>query len=179
MSGPIISPTRPRRRREDVVRQLLAAGVVDRVALVGCRGYYRRSVEENQRGVYDDAIFLITPETFAAFNANVDPSIFRTHIATLRKGLWKYKLGTHGLNKPAAQRYTALVQAEKVTVDRDGEKSETGWFGINIHRGGVNGTSSLGCQTIVPDQWPAFIAMVKSELTRHGQKVLPYLLVDT
>ena len=161
------------------MRQLLAAGVTDNVALVGCRGYYRLTAAENQRGVYDDAIFLLTPETFAAFNANVDPSIFRTHIATLRKGLWRYKVGIHGLSKPPVQRYTALVQAGEVTVERDGEKPETGWFGINIHRGGVTGTSSLGCQTIVPDQWPAFIELVRSELARHGQKVVPYLVVDT
>lgn len=179
MSSPIISPTRPRRKREEVIRQLNDAGVFAAVALVGCRGYYRRTAEENQRGVYDDAIFLISQETFAAFNANVDPSIFRTHIATLKKGLWNYKIGIHGLSKPKDQQYTALVQADEVTVERDGEKPETGWFGINIHRGGVNGTSSLGCQTIVPDQWPAFIELVKSELARHGQKTIPYLLVDT
>lgn len=179
MSGPMISETRPRRRREEVVRQLKAVGVSDSVALVGCRGYYRRTAEENERGVYDDAIFFLTPEAFAAFNANVDPSIFRRHIATLKKGLWRYKVGIHGLNKPESQRYTALVQAAPVTVSRDGEPDETGMFGINIHRGSNSGTSSLGCQTIPPAQWDAFISLVRSELKRHAQKTVPYLLVDT
>ena len=178
MSTPHIVNTRPRRKRDEVEKQLFAAGVRDKVAIVGCRGYYRKTADENERGVYDDAIFLVTPDAFVAYNANVDPSIFRPRIATLQKGLWRYKVGIHGLSKPAAQQYTALVQAGEVTVSRDGTKPETGWFGINIHRGSNNGTSSLGCQTIPPAQWDSFISTVRSELKRWEQKTIPYLLVD-
>lgn len=178
IQAPFIVETRPRRKREEVAKQLLKAGVQDQVALVGCRGYYRKSADDNERGVYDDAIFIITPESFVAFNANVDPSVFRPRIATLQKGLWRYKVGIHGLSRPASQQYTALVQAAEVTVSRDQAEPETGWFGINIHRGSNSGTSSLGCQTIPPAQWPAFISMVQSELKRYGQKTIPYLLVD-
>lgn len=173
-----ISTTRPRRTRKEVEAQIKKAGITDAVCIVGCRGYYRRTAEENERGVYDDALFIVSPEVFAAYNGNVDPSAFRKGIANLKMGVWRYKLGIHGLSKPKAQQYTALVQAAPVTVHRDNTGDDTGWFGINIHRGSNTGTSSLGCQTIPPAQWPGFIAMVQQELKRHGQKTVPYLLVD-
>lgn len=163
------------------VRAELASYGVDttKPALLGIRGYYAKTMgptPQNDRGVYDDAIFLLTPNGFQAFNANVDPSVYRPGIATLVPGVWQYKVGIHGLSKPAKQQYTALVQAGQVTVLRDGQSFDRGWFGINIHRGGQNGTSSLGCQTIVPDQWEQFIASVRGELKRAGQTVIPYCL---
>lgn len=178
----MIPPARPRATREQVQARLTAAGVGAVVALVGSRGYYRDTMGapgKNDRGIYDDALFLVSPETFSAFNANTDPTAQpRAGLAVLRAGLWRYRVGTHGLNRPVAQRYTALVQAGEVTVDRDLKGADTGFFGINIHRGGRNTTSSLGCQTIPPEQWPAFIALVQQELKRHAQKELPYLLLD-
>jgi lysozyme len=150
------------------------------VLLLGLRGYYKNSMGQpgkNDRGIYDDAIFLISPDAFVSFNANCDPSIYRKGIATLAAGTWWYRLGIHGLSKPKPLQYEALVQAGPVRVERDGQtQPELGFFGINIHRGGQSGTSSLGCQTIPPAQWPSFISLVKSELARHRQKKLPYVL---
>ncbi len=171
--------SRPLQPRETTSVLLRKAGITEAVALLGVRGYYLETMGapgRNDRGIYDDAIFLLTPATHASFNANVDPSVFRRRIATLQPGVWRYRLGTHGLSRPQAQQYQALVQAAPVLVARDQAGEETGWFGINIHRGGRSGTSSLGCQTIFPDQWEAFIALVKSELRRFGQKEIPYLL---
>jgi lysozyme len=177
----ILPPHRPLQNLAET-RELLGKHVApDAVALLGRRGYYRRTMGDpavNDRGIYDDAIFLVSPSTFAAFNANTDPSVFRKHVATLSPGLWWYKVGIHGLSKPKEKRYTALVQAAEVKVLRDGEPSETGFFGINIHRGARASTSSIGCQTIWPDQWPQFIATVQAELKRHGQKTIPYLLLS-
>lgn len=180
----ILPPSRPLQKR-DVTDALIATRItIDplRVYLLGVRGYYRDTMGapgKNDRGIYDDAIILRSPTTHAAFNANTDPSATRKHIAVLKAGVWMYRIGTHGLSRPKAQQYTALVQAGEVTVIRDQEGPDTGYFGINIHRGGYGGTSSLGCQTIFPDQWPAFIALVLSELKRAGQKILPYVLTES
>ncbi|MBK9496972.1 MAG: hypothetical protein IPO08_21175 [Xanthomonadales bacterium] len=175
---PFLPPARPRRSRESIEALARAAGVTAAVYLVGIRGYYHDNHGDNERGLYDDALFLVTPQSFIAFNANVDPSVFRRGIAKLKNGLWSYKVGTHGLSKPKSQQYTALVQAAEVTVIRDGEGPDTGMFGINIHRGGNSGTSSLGCQTIHPSQWEAFIGMVRSESARQNQRIIPYLLTE-
>jgi lysozyme len=187
-SKTILPPARPQQTREETARIIAESGLQGNVFLLGRRGYYLRSMGDpakNDRGIYDDAIILYATGTaHVTFNANTDPSAHRPGIASLIPGAWSYKLGIHGLSKPKAQQYTALVQAAPVTVARDsatrGGKPvlDTGYFGINIHRGGRTGTSSLGCQTIHPDQWPAFIALVQQELKRHGQKTIPYLLTE-
>jgi lysozyme len=68
------------------------------------------------------------------------------------------------------------VQGDAVTVQRDGGKEETGFFGINIHRGGITRTNSEGCQTLPPSQWPAFISLVESEMKRNNAKTVSYVL---
>jgi lysozyme len=63
---------------------------------------------------------------------------------------------------------------------RDGGKVETGYFGINIHRGSDTTTSSLGCQTVPPkqEQWNSFRQLVKSEMKRFGVKKFQYVVVE-
>lgn len=177
----MIPKSRPQMSRARAEKFLSKAKVTTDVALIGVRGYYLRTMgdpKKNDRAVYDDALFVISPEAYVSFNANCDPGYFRKGIASLKPGVWLYKLGTHGLSRPESQRYEALVQAGEVTVERDGEYEDRGWFGINIHKGSRNSVSSLGCQTIPPTQWEAFIALVKSELKRRGQKTVPYLLLE-
>ena len=177
----ILPPARPRLSASAIRSLLDNHGVTDAVALLGVRGYYRDTMGqpgENDRGIYDDAIFLQAPAATLSFNANTDPSRARTGIASLRCGTWRYRIGIHGLSKPRKEQYVALVQAGPVTVDRDNAASETGWFGINIHRGGFSGTSSLGCQTVYPDQWKSFIATVQDQLARNNQTTLPYVLIE-
>jgi hypothetical protein len=181
-----ILPTgRPRIGVADIIR--LYDPFRGNFALIGIRGYYRDTMGEpgkNDRGIYDDAIIACWPETpsttgFRAFNANVDPTAkFRPGLASLKTGIWKYRLGIHGLNRPKDKRYEALVQADMVTVLRDGQAADTGFFGVNIHRGGYGTTSSLGCQTIYPAQWDEFIALVKGKMTAAGQAVVRYHLTD-
>lgn len=182
MSLPFLPSEKPRKSRSDVEQIAVAAGVPVNarggVYLLSIRGYYHDRHSDNQRGIYDDAMFLVSPDMFVPFNCNTDPSVFRQGIAKLKAGIWQYKLGIHGLSKPRDRQYQALVQAGEVTVLRDSQGPDTGFFGINIHRGGASGTSSLGCQTIPPAQWPTFIALVKQELSRHGQKTLPYVLTE-
>lgn len=171
---------------EDVVRRLLAEGGVDLtkdpVAVYAARGYYAKAMggPGNDRGIYDDAVFVVTPHAFAAFNANTDPSIFRPGIATLKRGVHRYKKGIHGLSRPVGpRRYPAFRPAtpgERLPVTRDGQRGDAWGVAINIHKGSLNSTSSEGCQTIHPDQWPAFYALLAGELDRTGQKSFPYLL---
>lgn len=164
------------------------------LVVVGIRGYYRDTMGApavNDRGMYDDALFIDTPDVFAAFNGNTDPSRFRPGsgfgeatkgIASLNPGVWiVYRFDQHN------GKYLALCQrAGKVTVTRDGRQEDyedTGNFGINIHRGSYHGTSSLGCQTLHPDQWESFIGLATDLARRyHGDRwkrtVIPYVLLE-
>lgn len=151
----MMPPARPRITREEAER--LLGDTPGAVRLLGIRGYYRDTMGvpgKNDRGIYDDAICLVTPVRFLTCNANTDPSVSRDGVAVLRTGVWLYKVGMHGLTKPRhpsgaldyvepGYQYRALVQAGEVTVRRDQEGDDTGWFGINIHRGSRSTTSSL------------------------------------
>jgi lysozyme len=149
--------------------------------ILGVRGYYRNTMGErgkNDRRLYDDAIFIVTPERVYSFNANTDPGAFYKGIASLKAGEYLYKIGIHGLSKPKAFQYRALIQAGPVTVARDGVGDDTGFFGINIHRGGILRVSSIGCQTIPPHQWSAFIDTVKNEMIARDMKTIHYVLTE-
>jgi lysozyme len=178
----MLPPSRPQQAKSKTQALLTKARVDDAVALVGIRGYYSDSMGvpgENDRGIYDDAIFLVSPNAYATFNANTDPSVKRQGIAVLKPGVHRYRKGKHGLSKPGGG-YPALRPAnpaEALPVTRDGAGDSMG-IAINIHKGGHNTTSSLGCQTIHPSQWPAFIGLVYSEMDRTGQKTSPYLLIE-
>lgn len=160
----------------DAVKIAQASGVdlSKEVCLIGFRGFFNPG--SNKRQIYDDAIFILGGNCFVGYNANSDAGAFRKHIANLKEGVWKYQLGIHGLSKPKKLQYQALVQAGSVTVHRDQEGDDSGYFGINIHRGGSNTVSSLGCQTIPPAQWESFISTVRTQLKLHDQKVIKYIL---
>lgn len=184
-----IPAARPKMTRADVVSLVSLrhpTATLPGVYVVAVRGYYRDTMGQrgvNDRGIYDDAIFLITPTRFLAFNANADPSKYRKGrgegaekgMARLKAGVWRaHTLGKHkGL-------YLALVQlGGKVTVIRDGQGTDyedTGYFGINVHKGGVNTTGSEGCLTIPPDQWPEFINAVA--VPGKAQGVVPLVLLE-
>jgi hypothetical protein len=190
-----LPPSRPRLSRDELHVRLGAFGI-DRghhpLVVVGIRGYYRDTLgapNVNDRGIYDDAIFIDAPESFASFNGNTDPSSQRPGrgtgagrgMASLNPGVWyAHQFDLHD------GRYLALCQRlGQMTVTRDGNPPypDTGMFGINIHKGGYNTTSSLGCQTIHPDQWPAFIELAADQARRwHGSRwnevVIPYVLLS-
>jgi lysozyme len=182
----MIPKNRPQQKRIDTERQLKSAGVSDPVCLVGIRGYYRDSMGakgKNDRGIYDDALILVTPNVHAAFNANVDPGAYginpkvRKGYASLKPGVYRYKLGKHGLRR--GNPYTALVQSGPVTVQRDGGREETGFFGINVHAGSRTRVSSEGCTTLPPGpNWDGFIALVQAEMKRNNAKTLSYVLTS-
>jgi len=154
--------------------------------LLGIRGYYLNTMGvkgKNDRGIYDDAAFWITPTAFVSYNFNTDPRTYRKGkgtdestkgMAVLKNGTWLYQMGLH-------KGYQAFRQAEEVIVVRDGETEnyeDKGWFGINIHRGGINTTSSAGCQTLPVAQWDSFKNTGYDQLKLHNQKKFPYVLVE-
>jgi hypothetical protein len=134
------------------IRDILAHfGIADDpVAALGISGIDER----NDIGVYDDRFYHSVDGKIASCPGNVDPSSLAPGRATLLTNrVFHWRPGVHGLSKPPDRRYPAFVQAEEVTVIRHRQGADTGWFGINHHRGGVNGTSSLGCQTYPQDCW--------------------------
>lgn len=184
------------RLSSDELKALLAPHNIDFVKfpliIVGIRGYYKDTMGApniNDRGIYDDAIFIYTPSLFAAYNGNTDPSVFRKKtsakkgIASLKPGAWfVHKFDIH---RGKSSQYPAICQRfGPVTVVRDGDPptEETGNFGINIHRGGNTTTSSEGCQTIHPEQWESFYASAKDQAKRFygdewNKKIIPYILL--
>jgi hypothetical protein len=193
---PVVPPQLPEISREETTEFLKTAGLasIDRAVLFGRRGYFADFNEPgNEYGIFDDAIVLISPTTFATYNANTDPSVKKPKVAVLQPGRWRYKIGTHNLSRPKDKQYKALVQAGEVNVYRhdtdsiakgttselgvcQGEGCWRGWFGVNIHRGGLNTTGSEGCQTIYKPQWDAFIAQTEMEMKRHNQTGIEYYL---
>lgn len=185
--GQLIPASRPKLSRAEILRIIKHRKPKTKTILIGIRGYYLDSMGKkgsNDRGSYDDAVILVRMDKngiaeVSQFNANTDPSVYRKSIATLKSDNYKYVVGVHGLSKPEHRRYEALVQGEPVTVTRDGQVGEyKGRFGINIHKGGYGTTSSLGCQTIWPDQWSEFMHSVKVSLEKSGESTLTYVLLD-
>lgn len=162
------------------------------LVVVGIRGYYRDTMGApgvNDRGIYDDAIFIDTPSATVAFNGNTDPSRFRKGKgAGVQKGMASLQPGAWFVHRFDLHRgkYLALCQrAGDVTVLRDGEPAyeDTGSFGINIHRGGFTTTSSEGCQTVHPSQWESFIALAVDQAKRYyaekwRKAIVPYVLLE-
>ncbi len=181
----IVPTSRPQQSESDTRALIGAAGVNFQVVLVGVRGYFKKTMgdpNKNDRGIYDDAIFLVSPRLYLAFNANTDPSRYGVNqkigkgLTVLQAGVWMYKLGLHGITH--GHPYEALVQAAPVTVIRDGGVREIDFLALNIHRGSLTSTGSEGCQTTYPTQWEEFIAAVKSELAYYRQEKIPYLLTE-
>lgn len=191
----IIPPKRPQLTSSEL-EALITPYAIDRgkfpLLAVGIRGYYQDSMgvpDTNDRGIYDDAIFITAPGVMAAFNGNTDPSVYRAGIGTgsskgmasLNAGIWfAHRFGQH------KKAYLALCQlAGPVTVTRDGNPpyADTGMFGINIHKGSYTTTSSEGCQTIHPDQWDEFIDLAQQLAKQYyGENwlscTIPYILIN-
>lgn len=195
MAKKMVPETKPRLSSTEL-RNKIAPFKINRtlypVLVIGIRGYYLNTMGApgvNDRGIYDDAIFIETPSVTAAYNGNTDPSTYRKGvgrgvakgIAVLKPGVWYvHKFDLHN------GKYLALCQRlGEVIVTRDGDPpyEDKGMFGINIHRGSYNSTSSLGCQTIHPSQWDSFINLTVDQAKRYfgdkwNKSVIPYILLE-
>jgi len=167
----------------------------DAVSVVAVRGYYLDSMgkeAKNDRGIYDDAAFIISPDCFLSYNFNTDPSGYREGRASLESPqIVKYVQGHHGYGKKSG--HAAFRQASNVVVRRDGGKGNgkriegteslfhdqsNRRFWINLHRGGYTTTSSAGCQTVPPAQWQSFFSTLQLLTKRHNQRSFQYHLIN-
>lgn len=141
--------------------------------LIGIRGF---AFNGNFRGIYDDAMFVMTTDSITSYLANVDPSLYKDGVASLTCGVWQFKEGLHGYH--TGKPYPALIQASDFIITRDGSAEYQGMFAINIHKGGITTTGSEGCQTIHPLQWDDFIKQVYDLMAQFQMDRINYILVD-
>jgi lysozyme len=148
--------------------------IVEKVVLVGIRGYYKTTMGDpakNDRGIYDDAIFVIGLNVFQSYQANTDPSVYQKGIAVLVPGVYDCEKHMHKGAYPALQIIKDILQ-------RDGVKgADTGRHGINIHHGGV-GTWSEGCQSLPPDTWLGFQRLIYDQMDAFKKKTIKYILTQ-
>lgn len=151
---------------------------------------------------FDDEIHVFykvspTKWNYHVFNATTDPGTFWLRnpmnpqgTGILEKGQYidAYQLGMH------RGQYQALIQKKPVTVIRDYDrdatldfnngKKETGYFGVNIHRAAVQGTTrtvdkySAACQVFEnAEAFQKFLALCKRHASLYGNK-FTYSLID-
>lgn len=186
------------RLNNQLIRDYLAAlgwvstpGELELLGLRGARVAAGSLLETvpNDPNRYNDLLVLYGPE-LEFYPASVDPGLHfqnnPVHVegcAHLLNGQWLYKPGQH-------RGHPALVQAGPVKVWRDGdrdgkrdpyERTEEGYFGINIHAGGTSprvDRHSAGCQVIEGgwegEAWQDFLR----RCIRSGQDRFRYTLID-
>lgn len=181
----ILPAARPKLIKDALMEKIKGFQFPEKVFIVGIRGYYEDTMGkpgENDRGIYDDAIFLVGPGYYNSFNGNTDPSKYKALIGTLAPGLHYYKKGKHGISRPKPYvPYDAFRPAtpdETLPGTRDGQSGIVRIVCPNIHKGGENSTSSLACQTIPPSQWLEFQQNAYRMMDATDQVKIPYILIE-
>lgn len=149
--------------------------------------------KENQKNVFDDLIAIVNGNSITWYTCTTNPG---THwlknvlspkgAAILKEGQWidSWQIGMH------QGKYKALTQAKAITVYRDNDLddlseasklTETGFFGINIHRANDKFMSKLidkwsaGCQVLNdPKQYQDFLL----KCMNANQKYFTYTLLN-
>ena len=157
--------------------------------VVAVRGLFSLTIGApgNDINVYDDGLYVVQPAAngdpvVKTWNANTDPTRYGRNahaggkfMARLKPGFWWMQERLHG------GRYRAFGQCESpVTVERIDEagnvrQTETGCFGIDLHPGGINSTSSEGCQTVPRETWESLYNLIYKVMKRAP---FPYILMD-
>lgn len=156
------------------------------IFVLAVRGYYANSLggPGNDLGMYDDAFFIVDAKSMSAWNGNTDPSRYGLrpeggrHMARLKTGCWWFRPLTHRRKYQAFGQGSSPVTVERIKSDGSIAITESGQFGINLHRGGINGTSSEGCCTLPPDQWEDFRSELNRVLSLAGLNKFSFLLID-
>lgn len=188
MAKQMLPPSRPKMTKLDVLKEMSTFPDLEnyKVKVLGIRGYYKKTMgdpNKQERNIYDDAMFIVGPDFFTAFNANVDPSANREGIASLvAPQIVYYKVGIHGVSGKNP-RQAFRQDSFGIKVWRDGktgimQDNSGAPFWINIHDGGWTTTSSEGCQTVPPSMWKEFNSSLKDQLAKYKQARFPYLLIE-
>lgn len=167
----------PQMKRSEALASVSLAGVVltnERFVILAIRGYFRQTMGDptkNDRGIYDDAMFIISETVYVAYQANTDPSVYKTGTAVLVPGVYDVEKHMHKGEYPAWQ----IIEDK---VKRDGVPGvDVGRHGINIHHGGI-GTWSEGCQTLPPTTWPGFQRLSYDLADTYKKKTVKYILTE-
>lgn len=156
---------------------------------------------KEKRGLYDD-VFIVVDNTegkgtYYVYPGNTDPSRYgESNLAkgkgypVIQPGVYDYKPGIH--NSPRSGSYPAFIQDSSITVKRDtltgNEKdsiTETGKFGVNLHKGGrnknefKNDVSSSGCLTVPSEHWETFKNQLDYLVKKSGQKTFKLVVVKS
>lgn len=191
MSAPI-PPNRPGVILSDIRKLLKRKGydaiIKDNtVYAVAVRGYYLNTMGQpgkNDFNQYDDMVAWIWPNGIAAFNYNTDPTRLGwnpnagKNMAMLAPGIYTFVKRKHKGKYDAFGQGTNKVAVYRCDVSGKVTSIEEGLFGINIHYGGKNSTSSEGCQTVPFPQWNQFKSLGYSLLKQYNQESFRYVLFD-
>ena len=171
------------------------------VYLFMCRGYRAASMGPtplNDVGIWDDLMCLVTPHSFDSINANLDSSRLGWNegvgkpFGILQPGWWMWYPGAHKGKRPAFRQADDGETGRKLGFPHDGkffvERSygrgdkrnyfEWGHQQVNIHLGGVNGTSSWLCLTVPPEGGKPFLQRAVDALKAYDQKYMHGLIVE-
>lgn len=165
------------------------------------RGYRAKTMgptQHNDVGFFDDAFFLVTPDTFLPANANTDPSKLGWNpgvgkpYGMLKPGVWWFYPGPHKGRLPAFRQADNADVAKRLGIPHEGKFHVTRMWGrndsrnfdewghqqVNIHFGvgPITGTSSWLCLT-VPARSP-WLQAATDALEKHGQELLPTILIE-
>jgi len=160
-------------------------------------GFRKENGEANK---FDDCCYVVYRDDSGAWKAHrytitTDPGTYWLQnpgrvagTAILKEGQYRgcWRLGLHKGEKPA------LVQIKAVTVYRDADKdnqhdmnaaqTETGLFGINLHRAGTNSSNvdkwSAGCQVWANEaEFEHFLSICRQQIEKRGWKTFSYTLL--
>ena len=151
---------------------------------------------------FDDTIYVFFRNNIGKwilypFSATTDPGTYwlqhpmnQDGTAIMKEGQYvdAYQIGLH------RNQYLALVQRKPVTVYRDYDRNavldfmngeeQTGFFGINIHRASVSGTTkfidkfSAGCQVMADaNDFKTFMQLCEQHRNLYGNQ-FTYTLID-
>lgn len=198
------TPQAPRELIESIAQEAWARAQMNdplpSCYFLGVRGYWPKSMgptSGNDVGIWDDAIFFVSPDTFMPQQANTDPSRYGWNasagkpMAVLQAGVWFMHRGPHKGKTPAFRQFD-VEEARAFGVPHDGRMAvtrtyapgdrrnykEAGYYAINLHPGGVNGTSSEGCQTVPRTIANSFLKKAWDETKKNKVDVIPYILVE-